>query len=166
MQKAFILLFLTFLTSIQPVFAQKAKHNFSGFRFGGRLRMNSFYYDRTGKLSDYPENQLQHYTKDDKLYDPRGLGAGVGIIASTPDFFGLSITAGYYTSNSLGLLTDDDAKYGKSGKDTFYNKRNPDGTKSNSIHSIAVFAQLFLKYQYKGTEIKTGRFKFIHQLDI
>lgn len=158
MGKRLILVLLLLCALPCFVSAQSPKHHFRGFSFESCLRMYSSYWRRTGSISDYSQSELACSGRDGKLCNPHGFGTGLALVASTPSVYGFGITAGYYSSNTLGVLTQDDAKYGKSGKDTFYNRRNPDGTRSNAIRSISVLAQIFLEYQNRTTDIKAGRF--------
>ena len=69
--------------------------------FYGRLRMNYFYWD-------YEEGIL---------HDPTGFALGGSLIYKTAPYAGLSVTAGFYTAQNLGLLDMEDALFGRSGKD-------------------------------------------------
>jgi len=140
--------------------AQNPETAYKGFRFSGRLRMNYLKNFRTGDCADYSPEKLAGVTKDGKLYDPKGIGFGVGLTAATPAFHGIRAVAAFYSSEPFGMVSNDDARYARSGKDVFYNKRNPDGTKSNVPAGMYVFGQAYLSYTIRKTEIKAGRFIF------
>ena len=107
-KKYFLRIILILLISVFPIYGQNSTRNLRGFTYEARLRMNSIFFDRTGNLSDYSPDDLPQYAKDGKLYDPLGLGIGFSAIISSPDIHGLSMTVGYYHSNNLGILSDDD----------------------------------------------------------
>jgi len=105
--------------------------------FYGRLRMNYFYWD-------YEEGML---------YDPTGFALGGSLIFKTAPYAGLSVTAGFYTAQNLGLLDTEDALFGRSGKDTFSRyDRLEDGD-----WGMSVLAQAYLQYHVRETEITMGR---------
>ena len=105
--------------------------------FYGRLRMNYFYWD-------YEEGML---------YNPTGFALGGSLIYKTAPYAGVSVTAGFYTAQNLGLLDMEDALFGRSGKDTFSRyDRLGDGD-----WGMSVLAQAYLQYHVRGTNIKIGR---------
>jgi len=122
---------------ILPETATTFSEVFTQGMFYGRLRMNYFY--------------LENENGD--LHDPTGFGIGGSVIYKSAPFYGLSATAGLYTSQNLGLLEKDDALYGRCGKDTFsrYDKME-DGD-----WGMNVLAQAYLQFNIKKTDIKIGR---------
>ncbi|MCF6246930.1 MAG: OprD family outer membrane porin [Desulfobacula sp.] len=103
----------------------------------GRLRMNSF----------------KFYWDDDSKYNPKGFGIGGAFVYKTAPLNGISATAGFYTSQNIGLLNDNDALFGKAGKGTFsrYDKLQ-DGD-----WGMSVLAQAYLQYHFSQSDIKIGR---------
>ena len=128
------------MTEIYHVLPEPAKGISEVFKKGvfyGRLRMNYFYWEC--------ENEDQH--------DPTGFGLGGSVIYKTAPLYGISSTAGLYTSQNLGLLNINDVLYGRSGKDTFsrYEKL------ANDRWGMTVLAQAYLEYDINQTDIKIGR---------
>lgn len=105
--------------------------------FYGRLRMNYLYLER----------------KDGDLHDPTGFGLGGSVIYKTASLFGVSASAGLYTSQNFGLLDKEDALTGGCGKDTFsrYDRL------SDGDWGMTVLAQAYLQYDIYQSEIKAGR---------
>ncbi len=120
-----------------PETAESFSEVFTKGMFYGRLRMNSFYYEY----------------EDGATHDPTGFGLGGSLIYKTAPFYGLSATAGFYTSQNLGLLNKEDALFGKCGKGTFsrYDKLE------EGDWGMTVLAQIYLQYSYQKTDIKIGR---------
>ena len=128
---------MTEVYNVLPETAASFYEVFTKGLFYGRLRMNYFYF--------------RH--EEDNANDPTGFGLGGSLIYKTAPFYGVSTTVGLYTSQNLGLLDNDDALYGKCGKDTFSRyDRLRDGD-----WGMTVLAQAYLKYQIKKTDIKIGR---------
>jgi len=86
-----------------PDNASNFKEIFTKSMYYGRLRTNLFRWN----------------WKDHGKYDPWGFAVGGSLIYKTAPFKGVSATVGYYYTNPLDSLHDDDAWFGKSGKDTF-----------------------------------------------
>ncbi|MBW2109278.1 MAG: OprD family outer membrane porin [Deltaproteobacteria bacterium] len=89
----------------------------------------------------------------DSSYDPEGFGLGGSLIYKTAPFYGVSATAGLYTSQNLGLLDDDDASGGKSGKDTFSRY----DVLQNGRWGMTVLAQAYLQVHVLKSDFKIGR---------
>ncbi len=106
----------------------------------GRARMNFFKWYWDEKNKKHP-------------IDPTGFGIGGSLIYKTAPFYGISGTMGLYTSQQLGLLNSEDARYGKSGKDTFSRYKV---CKSHDW-GMTVLAQAYLQYHFLKTDIKAGR---------
>jgi hypothetical protein len=105
--------------------------------FYGRLRTHYFYYEN----------------HDGSLHDPTGFGLGGSVIYKTAPFYGFSGTAGLYTSQNLGLLNQDDALFGRTGKDTFSRyDRIQEGD-----WGMTVLAQAYGQYHFFKSDIKYGR---------
>ncbi len=128
---------MTEVYNILPEKADSFSEVFTKGMYYGRLRMNYFYWE-------YEEGQL---------HDPTGFGVGGSLLYKTAPFYGVSATAGLYTSQNLGLLEKDDALYGRSGKDTFSRyDRLQDGD-----WGMTVLAQAYLQLNCYKTDIKIGR---------
>ncbi len=123
--------------NILPETATSLSEVFTKGMYYGRFRMNYFYYE----------------WEDGAKHDPTGFGLGGSLIYKTAPFHGISATAGFYTSQNLGLLEEEDALFGKAGKDTFsrYDKL------VEGDWGMTVLAQIYLQYTYKKTDIKIGR---------
>jgi hypothetical protein len=106
----------------------------------GRFRVNYLCWD-------YKDN------RGSLAHDPTGFGLGGSIIYKTAPFHGVSATAGVYTSQNLGLLTGEDALYGRTGKDTFSRYE----VLENGDWGMTVPAQAYMQYNFQETEIKIGR---------
>lgn len=127
------------MTEVYPILPEESASLSDVFRKGmyyGRLRMNYFYWD-------YEEGML---------YDPTGFALGGSLIYKTAPYAGLSLTAGFYTAQNLGLLDMEDALFGRSGKGTFsrYDRL------SDGDWGMSVLAQAYLQYNIQETEIKVG----------
>lgn len=112
----------------------------------GRLRLNYFKwiwdkgkYKKNGKWND--------------RIDPTGFGFGGSIIYKTAPFYGVSATVGFYGAHDLGVLDEDDAIFGKSGKDTF--SRFDVMDKGN--WGMAVVAQAYLEFKFRKNDLRIGR---------
>jgi hypothetical protein len=123
--------------NVLPEVATTLSEAFTEGMLYGRLRMNAF------KL----------YGRDESKHDPTGFGLGGSLIYKTAPLHGLSATAGFYTSQNMGLLDKDDALYGKAGKDTFsrYDVLEDDDW------GMTVLAQAYLQYRFHKADIKIGR---------
>lgn len=131
---------MTEVYNVLPETATTFKEAFAKGEFYGRVRMNYFKYVYDG----------------DAVHDPTGFALGGSLIYKTAPLHGLSGTAGLYTAQNLGLLDDDDALYGRTGKDTFSRyDRMQDGD-----WNMTVLAQAYLQYDFHKTDIKVGRQKF------
>ena len=122
---------------VLPEPAKSISEVFTKGVFYGRLRMNYFYWEN--------ENGDQH--------DPTGFGIGGSVIYKTAPLYGISSTFGIYTSQNLGLLNNNDALYGRSGKDTFSRYERL----ANGRWGMTVLAQAYLEYDINQTDIKIGR---------
>ena len=98
-------------------------------------------------------NYFRWYWDEDSKYDPKGFALGGSLIYKTAPFHGLSGTVGLYTAQNLGLLRRKDARYGKSGKDTFSRYR----VMKHGNWGMTNFAQFYLEYSFMKTNIKVGR---------
>jgi len=128
---------MTEVYNVLPGKAATFSETFTKGMFYGRLRMNYFYWKY----------------EDSDRYDPTGFGVGGSLIYKTAPFYGISATAGFYTSHNLGLLNKKDALFGRCGKDTFSRyDRLLDGD-----WGMTVLAQAYLQYHFRKTEIKIGR---------
>ena len=145
------------------VFAQAADDLASAFKEGkleGRIRINSINTD-WNKNSDWDKNGL----KPDG--DSKGMAVGGSLIYQTAPLYGISAGAGFYTTQSLGVFTDDAADVGNStnnttkgdkattGADLF--ARGP-GAKGSWGDGYSVLAQSYLQYEFEKSKIKGGRF--------
>jgi hypothetical protein len=103
----------------------------------GRIRMNYF----------------EWVYDDAPIHDPTGFALGGSVIYRTAPLHGVSGTAGFYTAQNLGLLDEDDALFGRSGKDTFsrYN------VLEEGDWGMTVLAQAHLQYHFGKADIKIGR---------
>jgi hypothetical protein len=103
----------------------------------GRIRMNYF----------------EWVYDDAPIHDPTGFALGGSLIYKTAPLNGVSGTAGLYTAQNLGLLDEDDALFGRSGKDTFsrYN------VLEEGDWGMTVLAQVYLQYHFGKADIKMGR---------
>lgn len=123
--------------NILPEQAASLPEVFTKGMYYGRLRAHYFYYDNYAS----------------SLHDPSGFGLGGSLIYKSAPFYGLSGTAGLYTSQNLGLLEKEDAIFGKTGKDTFSRyDRLKDGD-----WGMTVLAQAYAQYSFQKTDIKVGR---------
>lgn len=128
---------MTEVYNLLPEKATNFSETFTKGMFYGRLRLNCFYWEY----------------KDGDRHDPTGFGVGGSLIYKTAPLYGISATAGFYTSHNLGLLNKKDALFGRSGKDTFSRyDRLVDGN-----WGMTVLAQAYLQYNFHKTEIKIGR---------
>jgi len=103
----------------------------------GRLRMNYFKY----------------IWDDDSKYDPKAFALGGSLIYKMAPLHGFSGTVGLYTAQNLGLLDNEDALYGKSGKDLF---SRYDVLKDDRWN-MTVLAQAYLQYHFMKSDLKLGR---------
>ena len=114
--------------------------------FYGRLRMNSFYFD------------WQKEKSNTTAKDNRAMGLGGNFIYKTAPFYGVSATAGLYTSQNPSWFREDvdDVKYLKSGKDTF---SRYDTTQTDNF-GMTVLAQGYIEYDISKTSFYGGRHLF------
>ena len=128
---------MTEVYHVLPEESVSLSHVFGKGMYYGRLRMNYFHWD-------YEEGML---------YDPTGFALGGSLIYKTAPFAGVSVTAGFYTAQNLGLLDMEDALFGRSGKDAFSRyDRLGDGD-----WGMSVLAQAYLQYHVRETDFKIGR---------
>jgi hypothetical protein len=144
------------------IFAQAADDLTSAFKEGkleGRIRINSINTD-WDKNSDWDKNG----PKPDG--DSKGMAVGGSLIYQTAPLYGISAGAGFYTTQSLGVFTDDAEDVGSStnttkgakattGADLF--ARGP-GAKRSWGNGYSVLAQSYLQYEIVKSKIKGGRF--------
>jgi hypothetical protein len=128
---------MTEVYSVLPETAETLTDVFAKGEVYGRIRMNYF----------------KWVWDDAPTHDPTGFALGGSLIYKTAPFHGVSGTAGFYTAQNLGLLDEDDALFGKSGKDTFsrYDVLEKDDW------GMTVLAQAYLQYHFYETDIKVGR---------
>jgi len=128
---------MTEVYNVLPEAASSLSEMFTKGEYYGRIRMNYFYWEYDGGAR----------------HDPTGFGLGGSLIYKSAPLYGVSATAGLYTSQNLGLLDKDDALFGRSGKDVFsrYDKLE-DGD-----WGMTVLAQAYLQYHFYKTDIKIGR---------
>lgn len=123
--------------NVLPGTADKISEVFTKGIFYGRLRTNYIYRN----------------IRNESSYDPTGFGLGGSVIYKTAVFHGMSATTGLYTSQNLGLLNDNDALFGRAGKDTFSRyERMEEGD-----WGMTVLGQVYLQYNLSGIEVKAGR---------
>ncbi len=111
----------------------------------GRLRLNYFKW-----LWD--EGRYYKNGWKDRI-DPTGFGLGGSIIYKTAPFYGLSGTVAFYGVHDLSVLDEDDARFGKSGKDTFSRFDVMD----KGDWGMTVVSQAYLEYRFRKTDIRVGR---------
>ena len=125
---------MTEVYKVLPETAESLSEVFTKGMYYGRLRLNYFYFENL----------------NNDLHDPTGFGLGGSLIYKTAPFYGVSATAGFYTSQNLGLLEKDDALFGRAGKDTFSRyDRLTDGD-----WGMTVLAQAYLQYNFQKKRIK------------
>ena len=144
------------------VFAQAADDLASAFKEGkleGRIRINSINTD-WNKNSDWDKNGA----KPDG--DSKGMAVGGSLIYQTAPLYGISAGVGFYTTQSLGVFTDDAEDAGSSTNTTKGTKattgadlfaRGP-GAKASWSEGYSVLAQSYLQYEIAKSKIKGGRF--------
>ena len=148
------------MTEIYNVLPEEATNPLEIFTKGvwyGRLRINYFkwlwdegrYY---GKAWDYQNNRWTKKGWHDRI-DPTGFGFGGSIIYKTAPYYGFSGTVAFYGTHDLGVLDEDDALYGKSGKDTF----SRFDVMEHGDWGMAVVAQAYLEYKFRKNDIRIGR---------
>jgi|GEM_PF-523444 len=141
------------------IFAQAADDFASVFKEGkldGRIRINSI-------NTDWNTNNWG--TKPDG--DSRGTAIGGSLIYQTAAIYGISAGAGFYTTQSLGIGTDDASDVASTtnktngfdkpttGSDLF--ARGP-GAKTSWGDGYSVLAQAYLQYEIAKSKIKGGHF--------
>ena len=142
------------------VFAQAADDLASAFKDGkleGRIRINSI-------NTDWDKNDWGTGKPDG---DSKGMAVGGSLIYQTAPLYGISAGAGFYTTQSLGLFTDDASDVASvTNKTAGYNKpttgsdlfaRGP-GAKTSWGDGYSVLAQSYLQYEIAKSKIKGGRF--------
>jgi hypothetical protein len=119
---------------------------FSKGVFYGRFRTNAFYWD--WKKEDYQ-------TPNGKLKDNKGMGIGGSFLYKTASLYGLSATAGIYTSQNPDFyrMDSDDVEYAKAVKDTFSRYKVSQGLG----YGMSVLAQAYVAYNTQHTSIVAGR---------
>ena len=139
----------------KPEKTDKDVNEESRWILGGRIRTNSFFHDRKGAKADYGASFGKYAPENLELYDPRGFVTLLGLSLQSPERNHFSIFANHFFGTDFGTLDHDDARYGKSGKDTFV--RN---TTTNEPMGFNVLAQLYLKYKKDDLDIRAGRMIF------
>lgn len=141
-------------------FAEGIEELFTKGKLDGRLRANYFKWDRKGDKADYRSTDYKKFSLDkttnSDLIDPTGFAVGGSLLYTTGSVYGLSAKVGFYAADDLGVLDSNDARGGKSGKDTFYNERSS-GSKTNNPEAMYVLAQAYLQYKYGQTHVRFGR---------
>ncbi|RLA73937.1 MAG: hypothetical protein DRG78_21805 [Epsilonproteobacteria bacterium] len=114
---------------------------FSEGVFYGRIRSNMFLYD----WKEESASKMDH----------KAMGIGGSFIYKTAPFYGLSATAGLYTSQNPSFFNEDTSDVGliKSGKDTFSRR---DTSKTNH-YGMSVLGQIYLQYDVAKTSFVGGR---------
>ncbi|MEA3331518.1 MAG: OprD family outer membrane porin [Campylobacterota bacterium] len=114
---------------------------FSDGIFYGRIRTNMFMYD-------WRDNSTSRV-------DNRAMGIGGSFIYKTAPLFGLSATAGLYTSQNPSWFNEDVGDVGivKSGKDTFSRY----DTRETGNYGMTLLGQAYLQYDIAKTSIIGGR---------
>jgi len=129
-----------------PSSANNISDIFLNGMFYGRLRMNSFYFD------------WQKEEKNTGVKDNRAMGLGGSFIYKTAPIYGISATAGLYTSQNPSWFMENTNDIGmvKSGKDTFsrYN------TSKTGNYGMTVLAQSYIRYNISKTVFEGGRLLF------
>jgi hypothetical protein len=128
---------------VTPESANSLTDAFKNGQFYGRIRVNTFFWDWDSEI-------------DGKQKDNKAHGIGGSLIYKTAPFYGVSATAGFYTTQNPidGLKMDEDeVKYVKAGKDTF--SRYEVDTKED--WGMNVLAQAYLQYNIGKSEVKAGR---------
>ncbi len=115
--------------------------------FYGRLRTNMFMWD--WKKDNYPKDS------NGKLMDDKAMGVGGSFVYKTAPLYGISATAGLYTSQNPAWFREDSLNVGyvKAGKDTF--SRYDTYTSGN--FGMTVLGQAYLQYDVAKTSIVAGR---------
>ena len=150
------------------VFAQAADDLASAFKdgkFDGRIRVNYINTD-WNKNSDWDLGTgVTKSAKPDG--DSRGAAIGGSLIYETAPLYGISAGAGFYTTQSLGIETDNADYVGNStsnatkgdkattGSDLF--SRGP-GSATTWGQGYSVLGQSYLQYEIAKSKIKGGRF--------
>lgn len=142
------------------IFAQAADDLASAFKEGkleGRIRLNSF-------NTNWDDNSVSNWGSNKANGDSRGTAVGGSLIYQTAPLYGISAGAGFYTTQSLGVYTDDLSDVGSSskagakpttGSDLF--SRGP-GSATSWGTGYSVLAQSYLQYEISKSKIKGGRF--------
>ena len=145
------------------IFAQAADDLASAFKEGkldGRIRINSI-------NTNWNDNNDWDRSGNKPDGDSRGTAVGGSLIYQTAPLDGISAGAGFYTTQSLGLWTDDASDVGNSannkakgdksttGSDLF--ARGP-GAATSWGQGYSVLAQSYLQYEIAKSKLKGGRF--------
>ncbi len=142
------------------LFAQAAEDLSSAFKEGtleGRIRVNSVF-------TNWDDNSAANWGANKANGDSKGMAVGGSLIYQTAPLYGVSAGAGFYTTQPLGIFTDDLSDLGSTtkagakpttGADLF--ARGP-GSATNWGTGYSVLAQSYLQYQLAKSKIKGGRF--------
>ena len=98
-------------------------------------------------------NYFKYIWDDNSKYDPKASALGGSLIYKLARLQGISGTVGFYTSQNLGLLDNEDARYGKSGKDCFSRY----DVLKDGRWNMTVLAQAYLQYNFMESDLKLGR---------
>jgi len=158
------------MTEVYNVLPEKATNPLEIFTksvWYGRLRLIYFKWlwdegRSYGKAWDYQTNNWTGKGWHDRI-DPTGFGLGGSIIYKTAPYYGFSGTVAFYGVHDLGVLDEDDAIYGKSGKDTFSRY----DVMEHGDWGMAVVAQAYLEYKYRkqktNNDEKNERICFLYK---
>ena len=130
-----------------PSSVETVNKAFSEGVFYGRVRTNVFLWDWS--KDNYPNGNLM---------DNKAMGVGGNFTYKTAPLYGVSATAGLYTSQNPSFFREDVEDIGsvKAGKDTF--SRND--TSKTARFGITVPALVYLQYDFYKTSFVAGRQKF------
>jgi hypothetical protein len=138
------------------VFASAADDLASAFKEGkldGRIRMQYF-------NTDWADNAGWGVPNKPNL-DSKGMAIGGSLIYKTAPLYGISAGVGFYTTQSMGILTDDTngiiKGYAKNTTASDLFARGP-GAATDFGSGYAVLAESYLQYDIEKTKIKGGRF--------
>ena len=101
-------------------------------------------------------NYFKHNWKDNSgatPHDPKAYGIGGSLIYRLAPLNGFSGTFGFYTTQNLGVLDYNDARYGKAGKGVF----SRHDVLKDGDWNMTVLAQAYLRYHFMKSDLKLGR---------
>ena len=145
------------------IFAQAADDLASAFKEGkldGRIRINSISTNWNDN-KDWDKTPAGAFTGNKSDLDSQGTAVGGSLIYQTAPLYGISAGAGFYTTQSLGIFTDDDngatSNHPKNTTASDLFSRGP-GTTTNFGTGYSVLAQSYLQYEIAKSKLKGGRF--------